>query len=113
MGRIDYFKLGLASFGFSPADIALACDSGAKHMLSLIAEGKESKRPLTTKDFLQAIKQMPKAPLVHSYKDMLDTFRKLDSEQRNQFADMKKDIAFYVRKAPKYRIICTLLSHVE
>jgi len=112
IGKIDYLKLGLASFGFSPADIAQACDSGAKHVLSLMAQGKEPQRPLATKDFLWAIKQMPKAPLVHNYRDILETFRKLDSEQRNQFADMKKDIIFYVRKAPKYRALYTLLSYV-
>jgi len=112
VGKIDYLKLGLASFGFSPADIAQVCDSGAKHVLSLMAQGKESKRLLSTKDFLWAIKQMPKAPLVHSYRDILEIFRKLDSEQRNQFADMKKDIIFYVRKAPKYRVLYTLLSYV-
>ncbi len=78
--------------------------SGAKHVLSLMAQGQEPKRPLATKDFLWAIKQMPKAPLIYSYKDILETFRKLDSEQRNQFADMKKDIAFYVRKASKYKL---------
>jgi len=55
---------------------------------------------------------MPRAPLIYSYKDILETFRKLDSEQRNQFADMKKDIAFYVRKAPKYKALYTLLSYV-
>jgi len=112
VGKIDYPKLGLASFGFSPADIASTCDSGAKHTLSLMAQGKKAERPLTTKDFLWAIKQMPKAPLIYSYKDILETFRKLDAEQRNQFADMKKDIIFYVRKAPKYKALYTLLSYV-
>lgn len=96
--KINYKKLALMTFAFSPADIAQICKSSAEHALGVYLTKSKQPKPLSTKDFIWGIKNAPKAPLLKSFSEALESLRKESKEKQVQFKDMKKDIEFFYKK---------------
>lgn len=98
VGKLDYMKLSLASFGMTPNDIMAVCDSAAKNKASDAIEGKPQ-RPISNNDILREIKAIGKPLLFEWYAKALKEFRKMPPEERNQYPELKKDIVYWSKKA--------------
>lgn len=96
--KLDYLKLGLASFGFTPNDIMAVCDSAAKNKASDEIDGKP-RRPIANYDILREIKAVGKPLLFEWYAKALKEFRKMPAEERNQYRELKKDIIYWNKGA--------------
>jgi SpoVK/Ycf46/Vps4 family AAA+-type ATPase len=113
VGKLNYRKLALMTFGFSPADIAAICKSSAEHALAKIMVKNKKHRDLQTEDFVWGIKQFPQPPLIKSYASALESLRGQAPEKLQQFKEMKKDIEFFYKNGQNrhnlYNIIAQLI----
>lgn len=113
-GKINYLKLALMTFGFSPADIAAICKSSAEHTIADSLSKNKAPKPFTTKDLVWGIKQFPEPPLLKSYASALESLKGQAPEKIQQFNDIKKDIKFFIKKGKQthniYRFISLILK---
>ncbi len=112
VGKLDYLKLSLMTFGFSPADIEAICKSSAEHALAKIMLKNEQHRNLTTEDFIWGIKQFSQAPLLKSYASALESLKGQSQEKLQQFKDMKKDIEFFYRSGEQRHKLYNVISQI-
>lgn len=93
--KIDYNKLALLTFGMTPSDINTICINGAKHAMGMIVKDKIKDRPFITRDFIWAIAQMPRAPLLKEFNQSLEKIRTIPAPETEQYKELKKDIRYF------------------
>ncbi len=108
--RINYTKLALLTFAFSPADIAAVCKSSAEHSIARELAKNKPPAPLSTKDLIWGIRQFPEPPLLKSYASALASLRGQPLEKTQQFGEMKKDIKFFISKGKQTHSLYNLIS---
>lgn len=102
--KIRYTKLGLISFGFSPADIQKICENAATHKAAATHFDKAPESPITTMDLMIQIREMGKPTLLSWYAETALELKKLPVEKANQYRALLNDIAFW-QKSGKSRMI--------
>ena len=112
IAKIDYIKLALMTFGFSPADIAAICKASAEHAIAEFTSNAKTPKPLTTKDFIWGIKQFPEPPLLKSYASALESLKQQSPEKLQQFNKMKEDIKLFVRRGKQRHALNNLIAKV-
>jgi SpoVK/Ycf46/Vps4 family AAA+-type ATPase len=93
--NINYLKLSLATFGFTPADIMNICDEAASKKAAGIAFDNKKETPITTSDLMKEV-NLVKTPMLFSwYSNTLEELRKLSPEKIAQYPELKADIKRY------------------
>ena len=112
ISHLDYLKLGLRSFGFSPADIKAAAQIIANEKAALVIEGRSESR-ITTKDLLHAIdKRKKEIGTMDWYSGAIKYLSGKPKTETAQYKDLIKDIKFWYMRAPSYERMQKALSFI-
>jgi SpoVK/Ycf46/Vps4 family AAA+-type ATPase len=110
VSHLDYLKLGLRSFGFSPADIKATTQIIANEKAASVIEGRGSDK-ITTKDMLNAIKKKKKEiGTMDWYSGAIKYLSGKPKAETSQYKELIKDIKFWYMKAPAYARMQRILS---
>lgn len=110
--HLDYLKLGLRSFGFSPADIKAVTQMVANEKAAAVIEGRAGGE-MITKDILNAIQK--KSEEVGTMDWFGGAVKYLSGKPRaetTQYKDLIKDIKFWYMRAPGYASMQRVLSFI-
>ena len=110
ISHLDYLKLGLRSFGFSPADIKATTQIIANEKAAAVIEGRSGSR-ITTRDMLGAIKKKSKEiGTMDWYSSAIKYLAGKPKTETAQYKELIKDIKFWYMKAPSYARMQKVLS---
>ena len=110
ISHLDYLKLGLRSFGFSPADIKATTQIIANEKAAAVIEGRSESR-ITTKDMLGAIKKKGKEiGTMDWYGSAIKYLSGKPKAETAQYKELIKDIKFWYMRAPSYARMQRILS---
>jgi SpoVK/Ycf46/Vps4 family AAA+-type ATPase len=110
VSHLDYLKLGLRSFGFSPADIKATTQIIANEKAAAVIEGRSGSR-ITTRDMLGAIKKKSKEiGTMDWYSSAIKYLAGKPKTETAQYKELIKDIKFWYMKAPSYARMQKVLS---
>ena len=110
ISHLDYLKLGLRSFGFSPADIKATTQIVANEKAVRLIEGSKSS-VITTNDMLKAVKSKGKEiGTMDWFGSAVKYLAGKSSNEVAQYKDLIKDTRFWYMRAPAYGKLQSLLS---
>ena len=110
ISHLDYLKLGLRSFGFSPADIKATTQIIANEKAAAVIEGRSESR-ITTNDMLGAIKKKSKEiGTMDWYGSAIKYLAGKPKAETAQYKELIKDIKFWYMRAPAYARMQKALS---
>ena len=110
ISHLDYLKLGLRSFGFSPADIKATTQIIANEKAAALIEGSKE-ATITTKDMINAIKKKSKEiGTMDWYSDAIKYLSGKPKAETAQYKELIKDIKFWYMQAPSYARMQKVLS---
>ena len=110
ISHLDYLKLGLRSFGFSPADIKATTQIIANEKAAAVIEGMSESR-ITTNDMLGAIKEKSKEiGTMDWYSGAIKYLSGKPKAETAQYKELIKDIKFWYMRAPAYARMQKALS---
>ena len=110
ISHLDYLKLGLRSFGFSPADIKATTQIIANEKAAAVIEDRSESR-ITTNDMLGAIKKKSKEiGTMDWYSGAIKYLSGKPKAETAQYKELIKDIKFWYMRAPAYARMQKALS---
>ena len=110
LAKMDYMKLALKSFVFSPADIKAVCQMTANAKAAALVEGKAS-AVINMRDIAKSIKAKRKeVETLDWFASALKELKGKSKAERVQYKRLIKDIKFWYLKAPFYEKLNNALS---
>ena len=112
IAKMDYMKLALKSFVFSPADIKAVCQMTANAKAAALVEGSAS-AVINMRDIVKSIKTKRKeAETLDWFAGALKELKGKPKAELVQYKELIKDIRFWYLKAPSYEKLYNALSIV-
>ena len=112
VSHLDYLKLGLRSFGFSPADIKATTQIIANDKAAAVIE-KKAEAKITTKDMIGALKKKSnEIGTMDWFASALKYLAGRPSAETSQYKELIKDIRFWYMRAPAYARMQKVLSMI-
>jgi len=99
---INYSKLALATFGYTPSDIARVCRNTSKRQASQAVD-RNTFRRVGTKAIMHEIRLAGMPVLFEWYASTYKELSKLTPEARHGYSDLVKDLTFWYLKSRRYR----------
>jgi len=108
---INYYKLGFASFGMTPADIMDVCNNAAMEKASQFIQDKKDSK-VSTKDIMRQMKEKGKPSIFEWYAQTFEQFQKLSPDERANYGALRKDLIFWQTKAHGMKNMYSLLANI-
>ncbi|MEM3415618.1 MAG: ATP-binding protein [Thermoproteota archaeon] len=109
--NIDYAKLALYTFGFSPADIKDICQKAASMKAAkLIEKPGSSQDYVSTKDLLEIAKEKKNNSIYEWYSIAYKALKGMSIEERQPYKQLIKDMVFWLKRAKSMQSWQRILS---